>query len=299
MDLSGFHISWPLALAAVATIGYLLGRKNRPDANDAVRRSLLELKRAQSVALELEKITLTVRKSLSQHHSSVNKFKERVNRMSDLHQEIAWKELCREADEILKPTLQLAAQIAGAYDEIRQQSAKLMSFTEARTDSLTGIKNRRGLDDALHAQITLLARYEIPFAAAIFDIDKFKQVNDLHGHLHGDRVLQNLAKLMAENIRETDILARYGGEEFVVLMPETDLAGAGIFCERLREKVQQELKITISGGLAAASFEDNRESLFARADAALYEAKTAGRNRIYAHTGKESVPVEQESLQYS
>jgi diguanylate cyclase len=219
--------------------------------------------------------------------------------MSDLHQEIAWKELCREADEILKPTLQLAAQIAGAYDEIRQQSAKLMSFTEARTDSLTGIKNRRGLEEALHSQFTLLARYETPFAAAIFDIDKFKQVNDLHGHLHGDRVLQNLAKLMAESIRESDILARYGGEEFVVVMPETDLAGASVFCERMREKVQREMTITISGGIAAATLDDNRETLIARADEALYQAKTAGRNCVYAHDGKDSVPVELASIQYS
>ena len=171
---------------------------------------------------------MTIRKSLSRHNSSVHKFKERVSRMSDLHQEAAWKELCREADEILKPTLQLASQFASAYEEIRQQRAKLMSFTEVRTDPLTGTNNCRGFDDAILAQFALRDRYETPFTAAIFDIDNFKLVNDEHGHLYGDQVLRELVKVMSDCIRETDVLARYGGEEFVVVMPETDLAGEGL-----------------------------------------------------------------------
>jgi diguanylate cyclase len=295
MDIGTLHIPVPLALAVVATIGYLLGRQKQPDENEIVKRSLQELKRARTVALELEKITMTVRKSLSRHNSSVHKFKERVSRMSDLHQDAAWKELCSEAEEILKPTLQLASQIASAYDEIRQQSAQLMAFTEVRTDPLTKIKNRRGLDDALVSQFALLARYKTPFSAAMFDVDNFKQVNDEHGHLYGDRMLQDLARLMSESIRETDIIARYGGEEFVIVMPETDLAGASVFCERLRHKIEEELTITVSGGLAAPTLEDTQETLLSRADAALYEAKAAGRNRIYAHNGHEAELVAHET----
>ncbi len=247
------------------------------------------------MAVELEKITFTVRKSLSRHNSSVLKFKERVSRMGKMQQEAAWKELCREADEILKPTLQLASQIANAYDEIRQQSAKLMAFTEVRTDPLTGIKNRRGLDDAFTSQFALLSRYRTPFAVAIFDIDNFKQVNDEHGHLHGDRVLQEFANLMGNSIRETDILARYGGEEFVILMPETDLAGASNICERIRAAIQRELTVTVSGGVTASSGDDTQEMLLARADAALYQAKATGRNRICAHNGIEAKSVGLES----
>ena len=293
MDIGTLHIPLPLAFAAVAAIGYLMGRKKRSIPDDVMKRSLQELKRARTVATELEKITLTVRKSLSQHNSSVLKFKERVDRMGKLHQEAAWKELCREADEILKPTLQLASQIANAYDEIRQQSAKLMSFTEVRTDPLTGIKNRRGMDDAFGSQFALLDRYETPFSVAIFDIDNFKRINDEHGHLHGDRVLQQLSNLMSGSVRETDLLARYGGEEFVILMPETDLAGASIICERLREKIEQELTITVSGGLTASTPDDTQEMLISRADLALYQAKADGRNRIYAHDGINAKPVEQ------
>jgi diguanylate cyclase (GGDEF)-like protein len=293
MDISSFHIPWPLALAVVAAIGYLLGRRKRGGREDVLKRSFQELKRARSVATELEKITLTVQKSLSRHNSSVLRFKERVSRMSHLQQEAAWKELCREADEILRPTLQLASQIANAYDEIRQQSAKLMAFTEVRTDPLTGIKNRRGLDDAFAAQFALLSRYETPFSVAIFDIDNFKRINDEHGHLHGDRILQEFARLMSESVRETDVLARYGGEEFVVLMPETDLTGASVICERLRDKIERELTITVSGGVTASSPDESQKTLLAHADLALYQAKSAGRNRIYAHDGLHARPIEQ------
>ena len=122
----------------MAAVGYLISRQSRSKATDMVLRSRRELKRAQAVAAELEKIAWTVRQSLAKHHSSVSRFKERVGRLSGQQQEAAWKELCREAEEMLRPTLQLATQIAHAYDEIRQQSANLMTFTEVRTDPLDG-----------------------------------------------------------------------------------------------------------------------------------------------------------------
>ncbi len=237
------------------------------------------------MATELEKIAWTVRQSLAKHHSNLSRFKERVSRLSDQRHEAAWKELCREAEDILKPTLQLATQIASAYDEIRQQSANLMTFTEVRTDPLTGVNNRRGLDDSLGAQMAIMSRYHSSFSLAIFDIDHFKLVNDQEGHLHGDRVLQELARLFEECVRETDMVARYGGEEFVVVMPHTDLPGACIFAERLRDQVANRLSITVSGGVAAAKEDDTSELLIARADTALYSAKSAGRNCVFFHAG--------------
>ena len=257
-------------------------------------RSQRELKRAQAVASELERITWTVSQSLAKHQASVSKFKERVGRLSDQQQEAAWKDLCREAESILKPTLQLATQIASAYDEIRQQSANLMTFTEVRTDPLTGVNNRRGLDDAMSTQLALMSRYHSIFSLAIFDIDHFKQVNDREGHVHGDRVLQELASLFEECVRDTDIVARYGGEEFVIVMPQTDLAGACAFAERLRFHVADRLAITVSGGVTVAVEGDTPESLVARADAALYSAKNAGRNRVFCCVGEDTQPITSE-----
>ncbi len=297
MDLWNLQIPVPVALAFFAALGYLISLQGRSTATDMVVRSRRELKRAQGVATELEKIAWTVRQSLAKHHASVSRFKDRVSRLSDQQQEAAWKELCREAEDILKPTLQLAAQIANAYDEIRQQSANLMTFTEVRTDPLTGVNNRRGLDDALNAQFALKTRYDAMFSLTLFDIDHFKQVNDQQGHLHGDRVLQELARLFDESIRETDMVARYGGEEFVIIMPYTDIEGACVFAERLREQVEKRLSITVSGGVTAVQEGDTPETLIARADTALYGAKTAGRNRVFCHTGDGTKAVEAEALQ--
>ncbi len=291
MDLWSIQIPVPVALASIATIGYLVSLWNRPVTNDMMIRSRRELKRARVVALELEKIAWTVRQSLAKHHTSVSRFKERVGRLSDRQQEAAWRELCRESENILKPTLQLATQIANAYDAIRQQSANLMTFTEVRTDPLTGVNNRRGLDDSLGTQLALMARYHSVFSLVMFDIDHFKQINDQEGHLNGDRVLQELARLLDEGIRETDIIARYGGEEFVIVMPQTDLDGAALFAERLRARVAERMAITVSGGVTAARESDDPEALIARADTALYNAKTAGRNQVFRHTGDDTEPV--------
>jgi diguanylate cyclase len=297
IDLGSLHLPLPVALAAVATVGYLIGRRNRAAKTDIVIRSHRELRRAQSVAEELEKITWSIRKNLAQHHARVLQFKDRVSKLNARQQEAAWKDLCREAEEILKPTLHLAAQIATAYDGIRQQSTNLMSFTEVRTDPLTGLKNRRGLDDALGAQFALFSRYGLPFSVVMFDIDHFKHINDQFGHLHGDQVLHELGQLFDEYARETDIVARYGGEEFVVVMPQTDLDGACIFAQRLREGVQDRLSITISGGVAEAITGDTQEQLLARADAALYQAKTTGRNCVLKHDGRETISAVQETAE--
>ena len=152
-DWWSIQVPVPVALAFVATMGYLISRWHQPAGNDAVIRSRRELKRAQAVASSLEKINRTVCQSLAKHYATVSKFKDRVGRLSGRQQEAAWKDLCQEAESILEPTLQLASQLAGAYDEIRQQSANLMSFTDLRTDPLTGLNNRRGLEEAMSVQL--------------------------------------------------------------------------------------------------------------------------------------------------
>jgi diguanylate cyclase (GGDEF)-like protein len=286
MDLFRIQLPLPVALAAVATLGYLFGRQQLHSVSTALAiQARRELRRARRVAKELEQIGRGVRRNLTRHQIRVGKFKERLNTIHAEQDSAGWEDLCREADELLQPTLRLANQIAEAYDQIRQQSANLMTFTELRTDPLTGVCNRRAFDDSLAAQLALLERYGTPFSAAFIDIDHFKQVNDKHGHLHGDHILQQVAKLLDEAARETDIVTRYGGEEFVVIMPHTDLAGASIFTERLRALVEEKLPVTISGGVTMALDGDTAQSMIARADAALYDAKAAGRNQVFRHTG--------------
>ncbi len=291
MGILSFGIPAPVALAIVALVGYLVGRWRRRLETDEQAGARRELKRARAVIRELEGIAREVRAGLASHHSNVMRFKQRVQQLSLCGEAAVWKQLCDEAERMLKPTMRLSRQLAHAYDEIRQQTNLLMTFTEVRTDPLTGVSNRRALDDSLANMFGILARYGTGFSIAIFDIDHFKKINDQHGHLYGDQVLQQLARMLDDCVRETDIVARYGGEEFVVLMPQTDLGAASQFADRMRESVQTDLSITISGGVAQASEHDSPRTLLSRADAALYEAKSGGRNLVYRHLGEEAEPV--------
>ena len=284
-------------LAVVATVAYVLGQRasqNEQDAEGARR----ELKRAKSVIRELETISQTVRQSLATHRASILDFKERVSDLGRNSNEdgTTWKALSDEAEQMLKPTMRLSTQIAHAYDEIRQQANLLMTFTEVRTDTLTGLSNRRAMEETLQSMFALNSRYGTVFAVAILDIDHFKAVNDENGHLFGDQVLRDFSAALDDSARETDIVVRFGGEEFVVIMPETDLAGACIFTERYRAKVEAILPITVSAGVTAALPDDSAPSLLTRADTALYSAKSAGRNCVFQHCGQQIEPVDREAI---
>lgn len=284
MDFWTSGLPVPVALAAVAVLGYLFGRGRRTVSTEqaGARR---ELKRAQAIIRDLETISQHVRRDLAQHHANLVRFREQVDQLARKPDTADWQLLAEEAERLMRPTQFLATQLAHAYDGIRQQAGQLTTFTDVRTDALTGLCNRRALDESLANLLQMFARYGSPFALAIFDIDHFKQINDTFGHLHGDRVLQQVATLVDQNIRETDVAARFGGEEFIVLLPATDLMGACIFAERIRITVERLARVTVSGGVAVAIDGDDAKSLLARADEALYAGKADGRNAVFQHDG--------------
>ena len=294
-DLGMPEVPVPVALAAIALVGYLASRRSKIRHLTEAEQARRELKRARAVARELECIADSVRKNLASHSASIAHFKQRVGSLSGAEKEPSWQRLCKEAEEMLKPTLELATQIAQAYDELRQQTNQLMTFTEIRTDPLTRVSNRRALDDTLDSMFALLQRYGQGFSVAMFDIDHFKAVNDTQGHLYGDSILQAVARVIDESVRDTDVVARFGGEEFVVVMPLTELAGACIFAERLRGVIESSLAVTVSGGVAMAGDTDSASTLLSRADAALYSAKAAGRNAVFQHTGSDIESVARET----
>ncbi len=290
MDFPVFSIPVPVALAAVAVLGYLFGRRRtvqQTELNHARR----ELKRAKAVIRELESIANHVRSSLSQHQSSMLTFKDRLANLDSDDKGQAWQQLCDEAERILSPTLKLSNEIAQAYDEIRQQTHLLMTFTEVRTDPLTGVSSRRALDETLNNLFAMKSRYQTTFSLIIIDIDHFKLVNDRQGHVYGDNVLREVAHHLDDCVRETDLVARFGGEEFVLILPQTDLGGACILADRVRHLISQQMHVTVSGGVAMVVEGDTPGSLLARADSALYTAKSAGRNLIYRHNGAGIEPV--------
>jgi diguanylate cyclase (GGDEF)-like protein len=161
---------------------------------------------------------------------------------------------------------------------------------QSREDALTGLANRRHFDERLAIEIARAERYQHPLCLLLLDLDHFKRINDSAGHAAGDSVLRLAARTMAANARATDFVARIGGEEFAVLLPEQDLSGAFAAAENLRAMVAgldtgdiaPSLRVTASIGLAAVRPGEGRDALLRRADAALYEAKNAGRDRVVA-----------------
>ncbi|WP_445003596.1 diguanylate cyclase [Halomonas mongoliensis] len=158
------------------------------------------------------------------------------------------------------------------------------------TDELTGLYNRRHLLACMDEEIARFRRYGTPFAVVMLDLDHFKQVNDIWGHAVGDEVLKGLARLFRERLRETDIAGRAGGEEFLLLLPNTDEAGAVAMAEGVRQGLAATsfsdgkgggFQVTVSGGVAAMRDPaEEHNHLWSRADRALYRAKEAGRNRV-------------------
>jgi diguanylate cyclase (GGDEF)-like protein len=156
-------------------------------------------------------------------------------------------------------------------------------------DGLTQIHNKRYLYEALERELIRGRRHSRNLAVLMFDIDHFKRINDLHGHLAGDFVLKEIARIVQSRIRRDEVFARYGGEEFCIILPETMLEGAVELGERLRQQVadhtfvfqQDKIKVTISIGAAILIEEDrNAGELLKRADERLYQAKNSGRNRV-------------------
>ena len=163
-------------------------------------------------------------------------------------------------------------------------------YQVATHDALTQLYNRRHFSEILDKEISRSLRRARPLTLCIIDVDLFKPINDRHGHIAGDSVLRQLGEIMRAHVRGDDIAARIGGEEFGVLLPEANAEAAGTFAERLRQAVESAAfrvtdvlnqRMTISIGVASlAAGRDDRSALMAAADAALYQAKQQGRNRV-------------------
>ncbi len=179
------------------------------------------------------------------------------------------------------------AEVMAANQALQTQNQLLENL--AVTDSLTGLYNRKKLDDILAEQFARFRRNHRPFAVLMLDLDYFKSINDKYGHVAGDQVLADVAAILKQSIRSIDYAARYGGEEFVLVLAETAFDAAIDIAERIRSVVEnrptdasaERISITVSLGVARSREEDaGPEQALARADEALYQAKRSGRNRV-------------------
>ena len=200
--------------------------------------------------------------------------------------------------ELLKAFAHLAA---GAMENARLYA---QVENQARTDTLTALPNRRWFEQRLEEELRRAQRYKQNFSLMLLDADRFKDVNDRHGHPAGDAVLKELARILAQQVRDVDFAARVGGEEFAVVLPETDHIGAKLVAERVRRAVAgaplrpaggPELDMTVSIGVACfPACGETIEDIVAHADQALYTAKQEGRNRVCLYQEILKVQLERE-----
>ena len=188
-------------------------------------------------------------------------------------------------------SLRIANQFVERFQSVSfdLRRAKERAEVLARTDFLTGMNNRRSFYDLGKTPFKLARRHGLDLAVILLDIDRFKKINDIHGHAIGDEVLRKLALIVSQTCRESDVAGRVGGEEFAILLPHTDLDSAQELAERLRQQMEKavihleqgEVKFTASFGVAQARAScESIEALVATADKAMYSAKQRGRNSV-------------------
>lgn len=188
----------------------------------------------------------------------------------------------------LEARVRAMLRIKRLQDELEEKNRELRRLSNS--DGLTGLFNHRHIHGLLREEFERSMRTGAPLTVAMFDLDHFKRINDTWGHPAGDRVLQATADILRLNAREVDRLGRYGGEEFVAILPATDAEGGTTFVERVRRAVERhvfriredaDVRMTLSAGIASFPHDQigTAEALISKADAALYAAKSRGRNR--------------------
>jgi len=239
---------------------------------------------------------------VSRHQSRLINFAEEIQQQSGTATLPSDPRLAGLLNEIIQSNQQLQQRLETAEQQLEHQSRQIQSYlTEARTDALTQLFNRRSFDQKIRELLTAYRNGGDRFALAMIDIDEFKNINDTFGHQAGDAVLQQVAELLRQRFDDAQLIARYGGEEFALLLPGP-LTVAAERADALRLELAGQpitasgphLQVTLSCGLSepaapADSVQSDSVQLVRRADEALYAAKRAGRDRVYYHDGQRCV----------
>lgn len=232
------------------------------------------------------------------YHDKIEEYSQKLSRTEDINQmNTILGDILRDTKNMqvdIKRTrdelIQARKEVETAENKVRELEVELEQVSEkVREDQLTGALNRHGMEEAFHRELSHAERTALPFSVALLDLDNFKRLNDTYGHQAGDAALVHLTKVIREIVRPTDEVARYGGEEFIVMMPDTDLQGGVQVITRLQRELtkrfflhnNERLLITFSAGVALRNAGEPQDSIIARADAAMYKAKLAGKNRVF------------------
>jgi len=256
-----------------------------------------QAERANMAVMQMRDLAKNVASDVGTHNTIVTGISERLGLLDE--DSLNTTIVTEAVGEIVSANSKLQARLADAEKKIQSQAEELrLQQSEARTDSLTKLANRREFDDSLEKQIQQYRRTRRPFSLLLFDVDHFKEFNDAHGHLAGDEVLRHVAKAFKKSAKSTDQPCRYGGEEFALIMPSTHIAQARHAAERIRKEIEKlavkcegkMLSVTASMGVAEFATEEDATKIIRRSDDCVYAAKKAGRNCTFWHDGKQCLP---------
>jgi len=271
------HITGQLAALDVSLIGAstaaIESAENRSKLDQSVSEQMEELKLSSTNATKLEPLKEVINSRLA----TIAKEIQDHSQKEALHRKTTQQQL----DDLANKIKNMEAESCDLKSKLK------IANTQALRDTLTGLPNRHAYNECLETEMARWKRYHSPLSLIVWDIDHFKNINDGYGHKAGDKVLQLIAKQLSEHSRTTDFTSRFGGEEFTMLLPNTDSQSALILANQLRQIIEKtgfnasgtSVAITVSCGVTEFIADDTDETVFERADQALYQAKQQGRNQ--------------------
>jgi diguanylate cyclase len=262
--------------------------------------NVFDAERADMAVQQLKDLAAHVALDVGAHNQIVTVISDRLGALRP--ESVDSMAIVSEAlQEIIAANQKLQARLVDAEQKIQSQAEELRTQqTEARTDSLTKLANRRAFDDCLEKGMARYRKEGRPLSLLLFDVDHFKNFNDTYGHQAGDEVLRHVANTLSKTAKSTDLACRYGGEEFGLVMPNTSINQARVAAERIREAIEltkvnfegKTLNVTASMGVAEIAKSDDVSRLIRRSDEAIYCSKRAGRNRGFWHDGEVCLPLD-------
>lgn len=255
-----------------------------------------EVKQAREVLGRLHELATRVATDVGAHSHRVEAINERLHAADGGEPDA----VVQAVTQLIEANSRMQGQLGSAQERLKEQAELVEQHAKAaRTDALTGLANRRAFDEEMQNRLQRHQKQGETFSVIIFDVDHFKKFNDTYGHQAGDDVLRLMGSLLRAAARKDDIVARYGGEEFAMILPNTPVAEASRSADRVRRRIAdhgfhcegKELRVTVSLGVAQVFHGEAITHLIDRADAALYAAKEAGRDRVYWHDGTDVHPL--------